>query len=112
MSKRSPDRRGSAASRGYDATWRRLRDWHLSQYPLCRYCEQMGRVTAAEVVDHIRPFKGKNDPRRLDPNGLQSLCSSCHNSAKQRQDKTGRLAGAYADGVPVDPDHHWNKEAR
>lgn len=109
MPTRSPDRRGSAASRGYDATWRRLRAAHLAQHPLCRFCEQAGRVTLATVVDHIDPFKGRDDPRRLDPKNLASLCATHHNSTKQRVDKGGALVGNDRAGVPLDPKHHWHK---
>lgn len=107
MPERSADRRGSAASRGYDATWRRLRDWHLSQYPLCEYCTRLGKLTPADVVDHIKPFDGPLDPLRLQTSNLQSLCKSCHDGAKQQLDKTGRLRGADTTGAPLDPNHHW-----
>lgn len=110
MPERSPDRRGSAASRGYDATWRRLRAWHLTRQPLCRFCEQAGRTTLATVVDHIVPFKGREDPRRLDADNLQSLCETCHNAVKQAQDKGGGLRGSALDGSPLDPAHHWARE--
>ena len=107
MPTRRPDRRGSAAARGYDETWRRLRAWHLAANPLCVYCRQAGRLTLAEVVDHIDPFDGRNDPRRLDPGNLQSLCPTCHNGAKQALDKGGGLRGCAIDGSPLDPSHHW-----
>ena len=70
--------RGSAAARGYDAAWRRLREAHLALDPLCRFCADAGRTTPAREVDHVRPFRGLDDPRRLDPCNLRSLCSSCH----------------------------------
>lgn len=101
--------RGSSSSRGYDGAWRKLRAWHLSRHPLCVYCQQLGRVTPATVVDHIKPITGKNDPTRLDPTALQSLCAPCHDGAKQQLDLTGRLRGAGIDGVPLDPGHHWRR---
>jgi 5-methylcytosine-specific restriction enzyme A len=71
-------RRGSAWSRGYDTAWQRLRRWHLSQHPLCADCETAGELVEATDVDHIEPFDGRDDPRRLDPSNLRSLCHSCH----------------------------------
>ena len=39
--------RGSAASRGYDAKWRKRRAQYLKYHPVCVLCDQ-----AAEVADH------------------------------------------------------------
>ncbi len=70
--------RGKTAERGYDGDWRALRLDHLSREPLCRMCQQLGRVTAASMVDHITPIKGREDPLRLADSNLQSLCVPCH----------------------------------
>lgn len=80
------DRREAAHKRGYDHTWKDLRDAYLARHPLCEHCEVQGRVEAATEVDHKRPFNGKGDPLRLDWNNLQSLCHSCHVS-KTHKDK-------------------------
>lgn len=88
--------------------WHRLR-WHqLQAEPLCRYCAAMGRTTAATVVDHITPHKG-DESLFHDPANLQSLCKPCHDSAKQAEEKSGRVIGGDANGVPLDPNHHWNR---
>jgi len=68
--------RPSAAARGYDATWRRLRAWYLAQHPLCVECERAGRVVAAQEVDHVTPISAGG--ARLDPENLQALCTPCH----------------------------------
>ena len=70
--------RGSSYQRGYDKRWQALRRAHLAFFPLCEECKRNGIVTAAEHVDHIEPFDGVADPRRLDPMNLQSLCRVCH----------------------------------
>lgn len=77
--KRDRRERGTAHERGYDAKWRRVRRYHLLRNPLCRMCEDEGRTTPAQDVDHIVPFTSKSDSRRLDPSNLQSLCKACHN---------------------------------
>lgn len=89
-------------------TWYRLR-WHqLEKEPLCRMCKALGRIVGAEIVDHIVPHRG-NQEIFEDPENLQSLCKACHDRHKQRQEKSGVLVGHSADGMPVDPNHHWNR---
>lgn len=75
--KQADRRRGSAASRGYDAAWRRLRLAFLDANPLCRFCADADRVTAASVVDHIISFTERPD-LRLDWSNLRPLCKPCH----------------------------------
>ena len=69
--------RGSAAARGYDAAWTRLRRRVIREEPLCRACRDEGRVTRAEMVDHIVPVRQAPE-RRLDRANLQPLCRPCH----------------------------------
>jgi 5-methylcytosine-specific restriction protein A len=72
-------KRGSAASRGYDARWRTARERYLTLHPLCEECKRHRRLTAATVVDHILPHKG--DWKRFwDERNWQDLCRSCHSS--------------------------------
>lgn len=70
------ERRGSSRERGYDARWERVRRMHLAGEPLCRMCQQAGRVTLAVLVDHITPIRDGGE--RLDDDNLQSLCRRCH----------------------------------
>ena len=83
--KRAIDTRGNSAERGYGGDWRKVRNSYIMHNPLCEQCSRQGRVTAAQDVDHIVPFKGKDDPLRLDWNNFQSLCRRCHNK-KTRAD--------------------------
>lgn len=78
--------RGTAWQAGYDADWNKVRDAQLDKQPLCQHCDRRGYVVPATEVDHIKPFQGKADPLRLDPNNLQSLCHSCH-VVKTNEDK-------------------------
>jgi 5-methylcytosine-specific restriction protein A len=94
--RRTDDRRGSAQERGYDVTWRRLRLMQLRKEPLCRMCKADGRITPAVMVDHIIPIEGRDDPRRLDEDNLQSLCRTCHDvkhkgisTLRQKNDEGG-----------------------
>lgn len=89
------------------AAWKRIRRHQLSSDPLCKFCRQMGRTTAANVCDHITPHKG--DEAKFYGGPFQSLCKACHDGAKQSQDKTGRLRGCDVNGNPVDPNHTWHQ---
>lgn len=84
------------------ARWLKRRATHLAREPLCRYCDQMGRVTAATVADHVVPHRG--DVGLFYGGELQSLCASCHSGTKQQLEKSGTLRGCSTDGAPFGRD--------
>jgi 5-methylcytosine-specific restriction endonuclease McrA len=86
----SGTRRGTRQERGYDARWLGLRAAHLREHPLCVDCEREGRMVAADQVDHVEPFDGPDDPRRLDADNLQSLCASHHARKTAREQRRRR----------------------
>jgi len=69
-----------------------------------------GRFELATVVDHIIPHRGDLG-LFWDEENWQSLCGTCHNSAKHRQELAGRdyHSDFGADGLPLDPKHPWNE---
>lgn len=77
--------RGNSYQRGYNSQWRQAREYFLSQNPLCVMCQQKGRITPANVVDHIQPHKGNQD-LFWDEANWQPLCQSCHNSKTAKED--------------------------
>ena len=79
--------------------WRKKRERQLQKEPLCRYCQRQGRITAAEVADHIEPHRG--DRLKFWRGELQSLCHTCHSSVKQREDMGLDPKGCDADGWPL-----------
>jgi 5-methylcytosine-specific restriction protein A len=81
----TPDRRPSAASRGYGPAWRAARAAYLREHPLCVECERAGLTTAATVVDHRIPHKG-DAALFWDPRNWQSLCKPCHDRLTARHD--------------------------
>lgn len=87
--------RGSRHERGYDADWVRLRDWFMAQpeNQLCVLCDEQGLTVKATDCDHIVPFRGKADPRRLDPTNLQPLCEA-HNARKVWAGQASCVTGA------------------
>lgn len=116
------ERRGSSTQRGYGYRWQLAREWHLREHPFCCMCSTHERPVPATVVDHIDPprlgeAKESGDPLRIKAAwklfwqraNWQSLCKTCHDSAKQRLEKSGRVAGCTPDGRPLDPKHHWNR---
>jgi 5-methylcytosine-specific restriction enzyme A len=79
LSKEADRWRGTAASRGYDSQWKRIRLLALKRDKyLCVACLSMTppRATSALDVDHITSLSrgGTNDLQNL-----QSLCRDCHN---------------------------------
>jgi 5-methylcytosine-specific restriction protein A len=81
----SVDRRETATQRGYDSDWRRLRAEILERYGFrCNRCGIYGNYSYH--VDHIKPFDGVDDPKRLDENNLQVLCPSCHSIKTVKED--------------------------
>ena len=78
-----PDHRPTASRRGYGAAWKRLRDAHLAEHPLCVVCETRGETVAAQHVDHkVARASGGTD----DQSNLQSLCWPCHSRKTALED--------------------------
>jgi len=100
--------RGSSAKRGYNSRWERARATFLRQHPLCAMHLKLGRYVQATVVDHITPHRG-DQALFWDRSNWQSLCTTCHSSHKQRQERGGHLAGCDVYGRPIDPAHPWNQ---
>jgi len=67
-------------------------------------------VTPATVADHVEPHGG--DPRKFWRGDLQSLCETCHNAVKKAEETSGHVRGCHADGLPIDPRHHWHAPTR
>jgi 5-methylcytosine-specific restriction endonuclease McrA len=97
----------------YTYRWQKAAAAFLVRHPLCQcpHCEEGRlRVRVSQVVDHKKPHRG--DVRKFwDRGNWQALNKACHDSYKQRLEKTGRIEGARIDGTPIDPSHPWNNEA-
>lgn len=94
----------------YGRKWDKTAKRHLWANPWCVFCLRRGIRTLATVCDHIVPHRG--DPKLFwdSQNNWQGLCASCHNSVKQRQEKSGKVSGCDKDGWPLDPNHHWRTD--
>jgi 5-methylcytosine-specific restriction protein A len=82
------------------AAWKRLRLAHLKRNPLCVFCQRRGEVVAATTVDHRVPVR-EDKARAFDPTNLQSLCTPCHSSEKQRIERGGGPVGCDENGIPL-----------
>jgi len=94
--------------------WRKARQRFLQRNPLCVYCQQVGRVTAATVVDHIKPHRlgqalQRGDKATIkhaqalfwDSGNWQPLCKHCHDAHKAHFERSGQIRGCTADGMPL-----------
>lgn len=91
----------------YDSVrWRKASKLFLSNNPLCVFCERMGRLSSANLVDHIIPHE--NDYNKFwDQSNWQGLCYTCHSGIKRRIDLHGFTSACGVDGLPFDTKHPW-----
>ena len=70
--------------------WRRLR-WQILTRDLfaCQMCGRIETDTSKLVADHKRPHRG-DEALFWDAANLWCLCESCHNGAKQREERADR----------------------
>jgi 5-methylcytosine-specific restriction protein A len=89
----------SRQSRGYGASWDRLRLRILARDKhLCQACLIKGRAVPGNHVDHIKP---KSQGGTDDEGNLQVLCRACHD-AKTLTDEGKRVKPRTGiDGWPV-----------
>lgn len=83
-SKRYDTARGTAAQRGYNAAWRKVRAQKLRSNPLCERCEKAGRVRPATRVHHA-----DRDAHNNAEGNLEALCKPCH-EAEHDGERFGR----------------------
>ena len=88
MTPKQPSWRSDKRSGSADKRWsgRKLVEWRksiLMREPLCRHCQEAGRVTLAQEIDHIIPLE---DGGTYDSENAQPLCRACHvvKTAKDR----------------------------
>jgi 5-methylcytosine-specific restriction protein A len=72
------EQRGTAAERGYDAEWQRLRREYLRQHPLCTQC--------GEIATHVHHIIRVRDGGTNDWSNLRGLCARHHNAETMRHD--------------------------
>lgn len=76
--------------------WQRLREWYITNHPLCENCQRYLLSEPATEVHHKKPFRlGKTKEEKwdlfLDVDNLESLCNSCHHKIHEEINKTGTI---------------------
>lgn len=74
----------------YGTTWNKMRKRFLAKNPICEFCKKAGIITPAEVVDHKIPHRG-DSKLFWDVDNWQALCKRCHDSTKQKMEKSGQV---------------------
>lgn len=95
---RGGDERLSAARRGYDHHWRKLRRIILSRRPLCsdpfHVHKDNREVVLATDVHHVVPLSSAASRRELNRDeNLMPLCHSCHSRITAGEGRGGRAEG-------------------
>ena len=92
-------RRWNVKSQAFLARTDRLCVWRHKYPETC--------LGIATVVDHINGFGKIGDRQFWDKRNWQPMCVRCH-GRKTKQEQTPVQHDA--SGMPIDPDHHWNRE--
>jgi len=71
------------------ARWRKFRAYYLRIHPLCVECESHGRITAAVILDHIKPYK-THPELGVEWGNVRPLCRTCHNQIGEKVGLMGR----------------------
>ena len=87
--------------------WKSLRQWKITNQPLCEVCELEGRVKPAEEVHHARVFRSSPTKEGkwelfLSPENLISICSMHHKIAHNYMNKFGLVYASVDDIVNYD----------
>ncbi|RZJ46275.1 MAG: HNH endonuclease [Brevundimonas sp.] len=90
------------------ARWRCIRADQLAKQPLCETCLSMNRITAATVCNHADK-DSKRTEEGFFAGPFTSECAPCHDGLIQSQERRGHQIGCDATGLPLDPNHHWNR---
>lgn len=70
------------------ARWEKLRQaTFLRDRYTCKECGCLEGDTSKLVCDHVKPHRG-NEALFFDPLNLQTLCKSCHDTVKRKQEQT------------------------
>ena len=93
----------------YGRRWKAASKAFLKRNPLCCFHQARGELAMATLVDHKTPHRGDRGLFWSQDNWAP-LCKPCHDSVKQRIEKSGRVTGCDVDGIPLDPAHPWAAE--
>lgn len=93
------------------AAWKKLRAVVLAEEPLCRWCLARGLYVASTDVDHIVDTREDYSDNNCRQN-LAGMCHECHSLKTARDMGKNVYLGCDLEGMPLDPNHPWNREKR
>lgn len=73
----------------------------------CTRCSSRHRL----VVDHVLDVRSHPE-LALVLHNVRTLCAGCDNKRHREKGHSGRPWGCDVNGVPLDPQHHWNRESQ
>lgn len=77
----------SSTERGYGYAWQKLRLVILRRDGgICQACKALGKLTAGNIVDHIKP---KEEGGSDDLDNLQAICKPCHTMKTAKESARG-----------------------
>lgn len=93
------------------AAWKKLRAQVLAEEPLCRWCLARGLYVPSTDVDHIKDSREDYSDNNSREN-LTGMCRECHSLKTARDMGKNAYLGCDMEGMPLDPNHPWNREKR
>ena len=99
----------SRHERGYGIEHDRMRTLLMRTVILCEECTRQGRTSAGTIADHIKPIaKGGTGDR----SNYQLLCKDCSDTKTLADKGQSAKQGVDTSGLPLDPNHPWNRARR
>ena len=83
--------RTSPRTRGLDSAWDRTSIAYRRRHPFCRFCDQEGKDSLVDRVDHILPRR-EYPHLKFEWSNLQGLCTH-HDNLKQAMEVHARATG-------------------
>ena len=71
----------------HTARWTRLSRAFKASHPLCEECKKKGKITPADVTDHVVPWPICGAEGFFNEDNLQALCHNCNHEKGQRDKK-------------------------
>lgn len=106
----------TAESRGYGWKWKKLRAQILlrDRY-ICQISLRLGLIVPATEVDHVVSkaewLRRHGNLEKVDhPDNLQAVCHEAHEAKTVEERGFTVKTGGDLNGMPIDPDHSWNRE--
>ena len=71
----------------HTARWTKLSRAFKVSHPLCEECKKRGKITPADVTDHVVPWPICGAEGFFNEDNLQALCHNCNHEKGQRDKK-------------------------